>query len=55
MRFAQCQSKAAIAEIIRNWEIAVDPQTKSEFVIDPKQFLCLPEGGTWLDFRRIVN
>ncbi|CAD7092565.1 unnamed protein product [Hermetia illucens] len=55
MKFAQCQSKTAIAEIIRNWEVAVDPQTKPEFVIDPKQFFCLPEGGAWLNFRRIAN
>ncbi|CAD7092566.1 unnamed protein product [Hermetia illucens] len=55
MKFALCQSKAAVAEIIRNWEIAVNPQTKPEFVIDPKQFLYVPEGGTWLNFRRITS
>jgi len=53
MRFAMAQSKAAVAEIIRNFEITVSPKTKEPLVLDPKAFLLLPIGGLWVNFRAL--
>lgn len=47
------QSKAAIAEILRNFEITVNPKTKEPLVLDPKAFLLLPIGGLWVDFKAL--
>ncbi|CAD7092574.1 unnamed protein product [Hermetia illucens] len=48
MRFALCQSKAAVVEIIRNWKVKLNPRTNPNFIIDTQHFLCVPEGGSWL-------
>lgn len=51
MRFALAQSKAAVAEILRNFEITVNPKTKEPLVLDPKAFLLLPIGGLWVNLK----
>lgn len=51
MRFALMQAKAAIAEIIRNFEITVNTKTQNPLVIDPKEFVNVKAGGIWLDFK----
>lgn len=53
MRFALMQSKAAIAHIVRNFEISVNEKTMRPLVIDPKEFLNVKAGGIWLDFKPI--
>ncbi|XP_037052040.1 probable cytochrome P450 28d1 [Bradysia coprophila] len=53
MRFALAQSKAAVAEIIRNFEVTVNPKTQEPLVLDPKAFILLPTGGLWLNFKAI--
>jgi len=53
MRFGITQSKAAVAEILRNFEITVNPKTKEPLVLDPKAFLLLPFGGLWLNFKAL--
>ncbi|CAD7092573.1 unnamed protein product [Hermetia illucens] len=55
MRFALCQSKAAVVEIIRNWRVKLNPRTNPNFIIDSHHFLCVPEGGSWVDFEQIIN
>lgn len=53
MRFASFQSKAAIVEIIRNFDISVNEKTKVPFVFDPSRFLLTPQNKIWLDFRSL--
>lgn len=55
MKFALMQSKAAIAEIVRNFEITVNDKTQQPLIIDPKEFLNIKTGGLWLDFKPIAN
>jgi cytochrome P450 family 28 len=53
MRFALMQSKAAVIEIIKKFELSVNIKTQRPLVIDPKQFLNVVEGGLWLDMKAI--
>jgi hypothetical protein len=54
MRFALMQSKAALAAIVKNFELSVNEKTQDNpFVIDPKQFLNIKVGGLWLNFKPI--
>lgn len=53
VRFALMQSKAAIAQIIRNFEITVNGKTQEPLVIDPKEFINVKTGGLWLDFKPV--
>jgi cytochrome P450 family 28 len=52
-KFATMQSKALIAEVIRNFDISVDPKTEEPLVIDPKEFLNVKRGGLWLNFKKL--
>jgi hypothetical protein len=47
------QSKAAIVEIVRKFEISVNNKTQRPLVIDETQFLNIKKGGLWLDFKPI--
>jgi cytochrome P450 len=53
MRFGQLQSKAAIAAIVRNFEISVSSKTQKDLVLDPKEFFNIPCGGLWCDFKSL--
>lgn len=53
MRFAQLQSKAAIAAMVKNFKISVNDKTPKEQIIDPKEFINIKIGGFWLDFSII--
>lgn len=51
MRFAGVQSKAAVVEIIKNFQVSVNKKTQEPLVFDPLQFVLIPIGGIWLDFK----
>ncbi|KAJ6644129.1 putative cytochrome P450 28a5 [Pseudolycoriella hygida] len=51
MRFAHLQLKAALAEIVRNFEITLNSKTKEPLVFDPTNILLVNTGGVWLDFK----
>lgn len=56
MRFALLQLKAAVFEIVRKYEIAVDPKMplNEELEIDPDELLMnMKKGGLWLNFKAI--
>ena len=53
MKFALLQSKAAIAELVKNFEITVNKKTPKVLIVDPKEFLNINIGGLWLDFKPI--
>lgn len=53
MRFALTQGKAAIVEVIRNFKVKINPKTRSDNLLNPKEFLALLDGGVWLDFEEI--
>jgi cytochrome P450 family 6/cytochrome P450 family 28 len=52
-RFALMQSKAAIAEIVRKFEISVNEKTPNPLVLDPKEFINVKIGKIWLDFKSL--
>ncbi|KAG5671161.1 hypothetical protein PVAND_001374 [Polypedilum vanderplanki] len=53
MRFALMQSKAAVIEIVRNFELSVNNKTQKPLVLDPKQYMNIKVGGLWLDLKTI--
>uniref|UniRef100_A0AAG5CQY4 Cytochrome P450 n=1 Tax=Anopheles atroparvus TaxID=41427 RepID=A0AAG5CQY4_ANOAO len=55
MRFAQAQVKRAIVEILLNFSLSVNEKTLEPFVMDPAQFMLMPKGGIWLDFKPIAQ
>lgn len=54
MRFAKMQAKAAIVELVRNFDITVNGKTQHPLVIDPKEYINVKTGGLWLDFKPIL-
>lgn len=54
MRFAQTQSKAAIAALVRNYEISVNGKTAEKLIIDANEFINVKKGGLWLDFTPVT-
>ena len=53
MRFALAQTKAAMVEIVKNFEISINKKTKRPLIIDPKEFLNTKAGGIWVDLKPI--
>lgn len=53
MRFAYMQVKAGIAEVVRNFEISVDPQTQENLKISAKEFMNVTDGKLMLNFKSI--
>lgn len=53
MRFSTLQIKAAIAAIIGNFELSVNPRTKEPIIIHPKDFLYLQVRDIYLDYKPI--
>lgn len=51
MRFAYLQVKAALAEVVKNFEITVNSRTREPLVFDPANILLVNTGGVWLDFE----
>uniref|UniRef100_A0A0K8TWD2 Putative cytochrome P450 28d1 n=1 Tax=Bactrocera latifrons TaxID=174628 RepID=A0A0K8TWD2_BACLA len=55
MRFALTQSKAAIAEIVKNFVIKPNPKTRTDNTLTKDSFFGSLEGGVWLDFEAIES
>lgn len=53
MRFSTLQIKAAIAEIISNFELSVNTRTKEPIIVHPKDSLYLQVRDIYLDYKRI--
>lgn len=53
MKFGLMQSKAAIVEIVRNFDIKVNEKTKDPFVLDPNKFILTPVDSVWFNFEVI--
>lgn len=53
MRFSTLQIKAAIAEIVSNFEISVNPRTKEPIIVRPEDFLYLHIHDIFLDYKLI--
>ncbi|XP_061399976.1 probable cytochrome P450 28d1, partial [Musca vetustissima] len=53
MRFGSTQAKAAIVEIVRNFYVKSNPKTRSDNLLDKKEFIPALDGGVWLDFEPI--
>ncbi|XP_059613759.1 probable cytochrome P450 28a5 [Phlebotomus argentipes] len=55
MKFAMLQVKIAVAVIIKNYSLKVDPKTRDPFCLNPKLFTSTPEGGYWLQFTPLES
>lgn len=55
MRFSTLQIKAAIAEIVSNFEISVNPRTIEPIVVRPQDFLYLSINNVYLDYKVIAK
>lgn len=55
MRFALTQIKAALVEILRNYEVRVNPKTRKDNKLDPAFFDLRLDGGIYLNFEKISN
>ncbi|XP_052891950.1 probable cytochrome P450 28a5 [Anopheles moucheti] len=53
MRFALTQVKRAIVEIVDHFTITVNSKTIEPFEMDPEQFMLMPKGSIWLDFKPV--
>lgn len=53
MRFSTLQIKAAIVEIINNFEISVNSRTKEPLIVKPKDFLYLTVHDVYLNYNLI--
>ena len=53
MRFALAQLKVALVEIIRKFDVHVNPKTRNDNELDPKYFLTRLLGGIYLDFKKL--
>lgn len=53
MRFALAQVKRAMVEIVDNFSLSVNEKTLEPFEMDPAQFMLMPKGSIWLDFKPI--
>lgn len=52
-RFAVTQMKAGIVAIMKKYQLTVNAKTANPLVMDPKEFLNIPSGGLWLDFKKL--
>ncbi|KAG5671154.1 hypothetical protein PVAND_001367 [Polypedilum vanderplanki] len=53
MRFALMQSKAAVIEIVRNFELSVNDKTQKPLKIGATEIFNVKSGGLWLDMKAI--
>lgn len=51
MRFALTQLKAALVDIIRNFNVKPNPRTRTDNELDDTYFMATLKGGIWLDFE----
>ncbi|SPP79522.1 probable cytochrome P450 28d1 [Drosophila guanche] len=51
MRFALTQVKAALVEVVQNFEMKVNPKTRKDNQLDDTYFMATLKGGIWLDFE----
>ncbi|GAB0095986.1 hypothetical protein DMENIID0001_114300 [Sergentomyia squamirostris] len=48
MKFAMMQIKIGIATIVKKYRLTLDPKTVEPFILNPKRFTTVPEGGYWI-------
>lgn len=53
MRYSTLVIKAAIAEIVKNFEITINPRTIEPVLVQPKDFLYMPVHNIFLDYKVI--
>lgn len=53
MKFADIQIKAAIVEVVRNFEISIDKQTPEIFKVGPTEFMNVSDDKIMLNFKPI--
>ena len=53
MNFAYVEVKTVVAEIVRNFVVKVNSNTRSDNKLDGSSFVAILEGGIWLDLENI--
>ena len=51
MRFALVQSKAAVVDIVRKFEISGSEKNQLPLTVDAKEFINAKTGGLWVNFK----
>lgn len=49
MKFGTLQTKAAIVEVVKNFDITLNGKTKDPYVLTPTDIILQPIGGIWID------
>lgn len=55
MRYSTLKIKAAIVEIVSNFEISVNSRTKEPIIVKPIDFLYLPVHDIFLNYKSIAE
>ncbi|XP_059223818.1 probable cytochrome P450 28a5 isoform X2 [Stomoxys calcitrans] len=50
--FALIQIKRALIEVIRSYEVSINPKTRSDNIFNPMTMLSQLNGGIWLNFKK---
>lgn len=53
MRFALTQMKAGFVRILKEFEVTVNEKTQVPLMMNPPDFLNVPIGKIWVDFKRL--
>lgn len=53
MRFGIIQTKAAIVELVKNFDITLNGKTPFPYVLNPTEIILMPIGGVWVDMKEI--
>ncbi|KAH8415075.1 hypothetical protein KR215_002227 [Drosophila sulfurigaster] len=51
MRFAMAQIKAALVEVLTNFDVCVNPKTRKDNLLDQANLITSLKGGIWLDIK----
>lgn len=51
MRFGILQTKAAIVELVKNFDITFNGKTQDPYVSNPTDIILMPIGGLWVDLK----
>lgn len=52
-KFAILQVKAGIVDVVKNYEMTVNSKTQEPLIMDPANFIILPIGGFWLNYKKL--
>lgn len=55
MKFGTLQTKAAIVEIVKNFDITLNSKTHDTYLYRPTDIILEPVGGLWVDLNELTK